>query len=1258
MVKFKSTCCYCGTGCGLEITDLGNNKIIVEGDKNHPSSKGALCSKGLNLHYTAWDKSDRLLYPEMRWSKNMPRQRVSWDTALERTAKVFKTFIEKFGPDSVAFYASGQCLTEEYYVVNKLIKGFIGSNNIDTNSRLCMSSAVVGYKLSLGEDSVPVCYDDIELSDCILAAGANPAWCHPIIWRRVEAHKLSNPNIKLVCIDPRKTDTAKSCDLHLQLKPGTDVTLFNAIARVLIENAWIDNNFIIHHTDGFQKLKEIVFSQTLQEAAIICDVPAEDIFLAASYIGKAQGFLSMWTMGLNQSVIGVNKNLSLINLHLITGQIGKPGAGPFSLTGQPNAMGGREVGGLSNLLPAHRNLLDANDRKEVEDFWGSPVKISSKNGLTATEMFEALSDGRLKAIWIMCTNPLVSLPDVRMAEAALKNAKFVVVQEISSKPETLQYADVVLPAATWTEKEGTMTNAERRISYLQKITDAPGEALPDAEIITRFAHKMGFEKEFDYLVDRCSLSVNSFSSESTLKRTTINGQRTTNNDKIFAEHAALTKGTSIDISHLTYDVLKTQGTYQWGNKRLFEDRKFYTPNQRAQIQGCDDENKSEKPTSEYPLILTTVRIRDQWHTMSRSGKVNKLNQHISEPLLEINPIDAKFRHIHDGEMVEISNARGKMRARATLTEDIKHGVIALPIHWGKRNGLDLSRVNNITNNLVDPRSKEPDFKFSAVEVSKISQTKKKIVIIGAGAAGCGFINTYRGLNDEDEIHVFSREIYPFYNRVMLPDYVSGTQTWEQLQKLNEKDFYEKNIVVHKGLGIKKINPENKTLEDDKGETHHYDILILGMGSRANILRDIPQHLSGIFTMRSRHDADNLLKTITHHSSALSHQTSDISLRGTLKTDGSQMKANVVVIGGGLLGLEMAASLNEMGLKVSIVQRISRFMDRQLDPLASQLLHEEIIERGIDVYYNDFVQTFFGSEPNSTEHLNLSEELPNLQDGSRFKAQNSKLTAVRLSSGRKINCDAIVMAVGTSPNVELAREAGLKCNRGVIVNDFLQTNDPNIFAMGEIAEWRGQMWGITAGAEDQAGVAARFIAGDVAKPYNGSLSMNILKMEGLQLSSIGRVESPENDSSFEEILFIDKAKRYYKKCIIQNDKLVGTILIGDKSEFLDFKNLIQNGIELSEKRLELLRSGKKTEPIIGKLVCVCNSVGEGNLINKIKSGCKNFSQLCNETGAGTGCGSCKMEVKSILNYELLAMSHEPQQNNTAQSSKLTAQSSKL
>jgi ferredoxin-nitrate reductase len=363
---YKTTCCYCGVGCGIVATKDKLGRLQVQGDKDHPVNKGMLCSKGMNLHYTVNDNSGRLLYPEMRYGKNQPRQRVSWDTALNRTVAVFKTLIEKYGPDSVAFYASGQCLTEEYYVINKLIKGFIGSNNIDTNSRLCMSSAVVAYKMSLGEDSVPVCYDDIELADVIFVAGANPAWCHPILWRRVEAAKEKKPALKIIVSDPRKTQTCSLANIHLQLNPGTDITLHHAIGRVLIELDAVNNSFVQQHAEGFDKYQQTVMQKTVAEAAEICGVQESDIRQAAAYIAGAKGFITMWTMGLNQSVIGVNKNLSLINLNLITGQIGKPGAGPFSLTGQPNAMGGREVGGLSNLLPAHRDLLNASHRAAVE----------------------------------------------------------------------------------------------------------------------------------------------------------------------------------------------------------------------------------------------------------------------------------------------------------------------------------------------------------------------------------------------------------------------------------------------------------------------------------------------------------------------------------------------------------------------------------------------------------------------------------------------------------------------------------------------------------------------------------------------------------------------------------------------------------------------------------------------------------------------------------------------------------------------------
>lgn len=1152
-----STCCYCGVGCGIVVNSDAQGRITVEGDKNHPVNKGMLCSKGMNLHYTVMDKTDRLLYPEMRYSRNQPRQRVSWDTALERTAAVFKTLIDKYGPDSVAFYASGQCLTEEYYVVNKLIKGFIGSNNIDTNSRLCMSSAVVAYKMSLGEDAVPLSYDDLELSDCIFVAGANPAWCHPVLWRRIEAAREKNPGIKIIVSDPRKTQTCSIADIHLQLLPGTDIVLHHAIGRCLIEEGDIDIDFIREHTEGFEDYHNAVFIRSVAESAAICGVEEKDIRLAASFIGNARAFISMWTMGLNQSVIGVNKNLSLINLNLITGQIGKPGAGPFSLTGQPNAMGGREVGGLANLLPAHRDLSNELHRNDVERFWQIPLgTIQSKAGLTATEMFDALNEGKLKAIWILCTNPLVSLPDARMAESGLQKAKFVVVQEASNKPEILKYADVVLPAAAWSEKEGTMTNAERRISYLNKIIDAPGEALSDAEIICRFAKKMGYPG-FDFQ----------------------------NAGEIWEEHAALTAGTNIDVSALNFEQLKSKKSIQWpylkdingyGTKRLFSDKRFYTTSQKAIIHSFPDANESEMPDKHFPLILTTGRIRDQWHTMTKTGKVNKLKQHISEAFLEIHPEDALKRGIEDNSLVEVYNKRGNVRVKAKLSVDIKKGVCFLPMHWGKILNSDLNRANNLTNNLVDPKSKEPDFKFSAVEVCRYKKPPQKIVVIGAGAGAYGFVRSYRALNKEDEITVFSKENYPFYNRVLLPDYISGGLHWNNLVKMTDAEEKAFNIVMHRGVSVETIDKENKLVTDSLGNVHHYDILLMATGSRAALLRDIPP-MKGIFTMRNRVDADQF---------KMHMQT------GSKK---------VIIVGGGLLGIELAASLREMNIEVTIVQRISRLMDRQLDPLGSQLLHEELTAKGVEIYYNDEIDRFMGDK---------------------------SITGIRLKSGLLIEAGAIVIAIGTVPNIEVAKNGGIECKRGVLVDEYLRTSDKSIFAIGEIAEFKGFLYGITAAAEQQAEIVARYINGDISKFYSGSLLMNILKMHGTELCSLGEIEYPD-DPSYEEVVFIDKAKRYYKKCIIHNDRLIGAILIGDKSEFLEYRNLIENKIELSEKRLQLLRSGKATEPVIGRIVCSCNNVGEGNIENKIREGCKDVLQLCQLTGAGMGCGSCRSEVKTVF-----------------------------
>ena len=1163
--SFKTTCSYCGVGCGIIVTKDNKGNLNVSGDQDHPVNKGMLCSKGMNLNYVAQNTSDRILNPEMRWSKNHPMEKVTWESAMERAAAVFKSVISKYGPDSVGFYVSGQCLTEEYYIINKLAKGFIGTNNIDTNSRLCMSSAVVGYKKSLGDDTVPISYSDIELADCFLIAGANPAWCHPILFRRLEQHKAANPRVKIIVVDPRKTPTCAIADLHLQIIPGTDVVLHNAIARRLIQKNRIDSKFIKNHASNFAALKKAVFKVSLEKAAKECGITVKEIKKAAQFIGNAKRYISMWTMGLNQSVIGVDKNISLINLSLLTGQIGKPGSGPFSLTGQPNAMGGREVGGMANLLAAHKDLDNPEHRKEVADFWGSK-EISPSPGLTATEMFDALHSGKLKAIWIVCTNPVVSLPNSLQVEKALEKANFVVVQDISHNSETCKYADLLLPAAGWLEKEGTMTNSDRRISYLPKAIDAPGNALPDVDIFMKFAQKMNFS-EFEY----------------------------ENTSEIFEEHCRLTKGTTIDISGLSYERLIIEGSMQWpvytkehqGTPRLFTDFKFHTPDGKAKLNvPLQTDNQSEKTTNEFPLVLTTGRIRDQWHTRTKTGKVNKLNTHISSPYLEINGVDASARKLREGDIAIIKNGRGEVRVKVRVSYDIRRGVVFMPIHWGKILNSDFGRANNLTNNLVDPISKEPDFKYAAVEVLKYKKDKQKICIIGAGASSYRFVQTYRSFKTQDKISVFSNEEYPFYNRVLLPEYVSEDLAWEQLQKLKKGELEKLKVQLQSNTSITHINTKEKYIVDSNSDKHFYDILVIATGSRAYVPKDVPIHLPGRFTMRNKADADALKNHL-------------------LKTNLPANKQHVVIVGGGLLGLELAASLKKKSVNITIVQKASRLMERQLDRIASRLLAENIQDRDIQIYFDNEVSTVFDENSSANKLL------------------------ITLKSGKVINANAIVYTIGTVPNIALAKNCNLDYRRGVIVNHYLQTSNPNIFALGEIAEYDNFLYGITSAAEQQADIAAKYILGDLGSNYKGSVLMNILKFEDLDLCSIGMVTPPKNDASYEEIVLMDIAKHFYKKCIVKNDLLVGTILMGDKNEFAAFKRLIEDSIELSEKRIELLRGPSNATPLKGKLICACSQVGEENLVDVINDGCNDFNALCSKTGAGLGCGSCKPEISEIL-----------------------------
>jgi ferredoxin-nitrate reductase len=1155
----KSTCSYCGVGCGVNVERLDGGRLRLTGDAEHPVNRGMLCSKGRHLHTTVMDRTDRLLHPQMRAHRRGPLERVSWTAAIRRAAAVFRSLIARHGPRSVGMYVSGQMLTEEYYVANKLVKGFWGCNNIDTNSRLCMSTAVTAYKLSLGDDLVPISYEDIEQSDCMLIAGANPAWCHPILFRRIERRKRDHPDTRILVVDPRRTESCELADLHLQIQPGSDALLYHAIARCLIENGWIDRPFIDAHTDGYAALRARVLALDLEDAAAACRIPLAQIQRAARMIARAKGFLTLWAMGLNQSRVGVDKNLALINLNLLTGQIGRPGAGPFSLTGQPNAMGGREVGGMATLLAAHHDLANPDHRRKIADFWGVPA-IDEQPGLMATEMFDALEDDRLKAIWIVCTNPAVSLPNLKRAERALKKARFVVVQDISSRADTAAFADLLLPAAGWLEKDGTMTNSERRVGYLPRLVDPPGEALPDAEILCRFAREMGFGAGFDY-PDAAA---------------------------IFDEFARQTRGTPIDMSGLSHARLRAEGTLQWpcpsadhpGTPRLFEDRRFATPSGRARLHAVDPPNETARLDPDFPFILTTGRIRDQWHTMTRTGLVGRLKQHAGQPLLEVHPDDAARLGIVNGQPVEVASAHGAIRSRVRLSDDIKAGVLFMPMHWGKRLGGGVARANNATSGEKDPISGEPDFKFTAVALRPIAQPMQRIAVIGGGAASLAFVRRYRELNRRDRIAVFSAEPEPYYNRVLLPELIAGARAWESLVNCPPSELEALDIDWRAGCRIERIDPATKSLFIESGECHAYDQLVIATGSRPRIPADLPRDMDGIFTLRNRADADRIA--------------------GAARDGG-----DAVIVGGGLLGLETAAALQALGMRVAVLQRSGRLMRQQLDETAAAILKEQLEDRKIDVMLNDSIDRAIGVE---------------------------RIRRVKTLAGRHLTCDLLVVAVGVQPNAEPGRDAGLEGAVGIRVDARMQTSDPDIHAVGEVAEFDGHCCGTTPAAQAQARVAAEAIAGDPLAACEAFVESNVLKIPGIRLATVGqsvvRGGDPAADG-YEEIQLLDRGSGYYKKCVLRHGRMVGAILVGDTTELAHWRQLIESGLELEDLRESLLRPGASPiQPCDGPQVCSCNNVGEGNIGRAIEEGCASFEELTARCNAGTGCGSCRPEVERL------------------------------
>jgi assimilatory nitrate reductase catalytic subunit len=698
-----STCCYCGVGCGVLIDSVGDRIVGVRGDPDHPANAGKLCSKGLSLAQSAQTNAGRADHPQMRPVRGMPRMRTDWDTALDAVASRFAAVVEEHGPDAVAFYVSGQLLTEDYYVFNKLAKGLVGTNNIDTNSRLCMSSAVTGYKLALGADGPPTCYDDLELAHTVVFAGSNMAYAHPVLFRRLEAARAANPAIKWIVIDPRRTDMAAMADLHLQIQPGTDVALFNGMLHHLIWEGWLDEGYIAAHTEGFADLKRLVRNDTPSSAAAVCGVREEDLRTAAQWFARSPATLSLYCMGLNQSSHGTDKNLALINLHLATAQIGKPGAGPFSLTGQPNAMGGREVGGMATMLAAHRDIGNADHRAEVAALWGVDC-VSDRPGLTAVDLFDAVAAGDVKAVWIVCTNPVHSMPDIGTVRRALDTAEFVVVQEAYVDTDTAAYADVLLPASSWGEKSGTVTNSERRISRVRAAVHAPGEARADWSI----AAEVGRRMEAIMRPGKPSLFAYTDASD------------------VFDEHRELTLGRDLDIGGLDYALLESAGPQQWpfragqsvGQARRYMDGQFATASGKAVFHPTPYRPVAVATSARFPFHLTTGRLRDQWHGMSRTGRVAQAFSHAPEPALDMHPDDAAPRGLRAGDLVRVSSRQGSLVLPLNLSTDLVTGTVFAAMHWNAQ-FMNSGGINEVANAAVDPRSFQPELKHSAVRIEKV-----------------------------------------------------------------------------------------------------------------------------------------------------------------------------------------------------------------------------------------------------------------------------------------------------------------------------------------------------------------------------------------------------------------------------------------------------------------------------------------------------------------------------------------------------------
>ncbi|MEB3292062.1 MAG: nitrate reductase [Synechococcales bacterium] len=738
----KSLCPYCGVGCGLEVLSPAQpGKAVnrdrdgipiwsVRGDRDHPSSQGQVCVKGATVSEALG--RDRLLYPMLRESLDQPCRRISWEEAFDRIVLEIRKTLVTHGADGVCMYGSGQLQTEDYYTAQKLLKGSLGTNNFDANSRLCMSSAVSGYVQSLGADGPPCCYEDLDLTDCAFLIGTNTAECHPIVFNRLRRHHKKDPKTKLIVVDPRCTQTAQVADLHLAITPGTDIDLLNGMAHLFLKRKQMDITFIQDCTSGFDDFLQVIEYYTPERTAERCGIAIADLEKAADYWAASSRVLSMWSMGINQSSEGTAKVRAIINLHLMTGQIGYPGAGPFSLTGQPNAMGGREAGGLAHLLPGYRFVKNLAHRAEVEQFWGIPAgRIPAEPGRSAWEMIEGLERGEIGVFWVVATNPAVSMPDLVRTKAALRQSPFTIHQECYNPTEMTEFAHLLLPAAQWSEKTGVMTNSERRLTLSSGFRTPPGESRSDWTVFAEVGRRLGFGKLFAF----------------------------NNSAEVFAELAQLTQGRPCDLSGLSHEYLKEQGPTQWPHpapqcaidgaidanpsssnadplssdlqptpaisKRLYTDRLFHTPDRRARFSAYHSRGLAEPPDPAFPYVLTTGRLYGHWHTQARTGRIDKIRKMHPTPFLEMHPKDAIALGIQADDWVEVRSRRGAARFPVVVTKNISPGTLFVPMHWGAL-WADNAEANAMTHPIFCPDSKQPELKACAVQLTPVACAVKNL----------------------------------------------------------------------------------------------------------------------------------------------------------------------------------------------------------------------------------------------------------------------------------------------------------------------------------------------------------------------------------------------------------------------------------------------------------------------------------------------------------------------------------------------------